>query len=97
MSGDDLNRIIKIKFIRIEFVDVFGLKFNFIFVCNMFMMVDKNNSGFVEFQEFFDMFVVLVLGNQNIVVNIVNYKMKYIFLIYNICFWILKKVSICIR
>lgn len=49
MSGDDLNKIIKIKFIRIEFVDVFGLKFNFIFVCNMFMMVDKNNSGFVEF------------------------------------------------
>lgn len=72
MSGDDLNKIIKIKFIRIEFVDVFGLKFNFIFVCNMFMMVDKNNSGFVEFQEFFDMFVVLVLGNQNIVVNIVS-------------------------
>lgn len=63
MSGDDLNRIIKIKLTRTEFADALGLKPNSIFVRNMFMMVDKNNSGFVEFQEFLDMFVVLASGD----------------------------------
>ncbi|XP_078313072.1 dual oxidase 2-like isoform X3 [Crassostrea virginica] len=62
ISGDDMNTIIKIKLTRTEFAEALGLKPNSIFVRNMFMMVDKNNSGFVEFQEFLDMFVVLASG-----------------------------------
>ena len=62
ISGDDMNTIIKIKLTRTEFAEALGLKPNSIFARNMFMMVDKNNSGFVEFQEFLDMFVVLASG-----------------------------------
>ncbi|XP_062578537.1 dual oxidase 2-like isoform X2 [Saccostrea cucullata] len=63
MSGDDLNRVTKIQLTRTEFADALGLKPNSIFVRNMFMMVDKDNSGFVSFQEFLDMFVVLASGD----------------------------------
>ncbi|XP_048733941.2 dual oxidase 2-like isoform X2 [Ostrea edulis] len=63
ISGDDLNRISKVQLTRTEFADALGLKPNSVFVRNMFMMVDKDNSGFVGFQEFLDMFVVLSSGD----------------------------------
>ncbi|XP_061164792.1 dual oxidase 2-like [Saccostrea echinata] len=63
MSAEDMNRVTKIQLTRTEFADALGLKPNSIFVRNMFMMVDKDNSGFVGFQEFLDMFVVLASGD----------------------------------
>ncbi|KAK3607886.1 hypothetical protein CHS0354_036708 [Potamilus streckersoni] len=57
------NQIVKIKLTRTEFADALGLKPNSVFVRNMFLMVDKDKTGFVSFQEFMDMFVILARGN----------------------------------
>ncbi|KAL3866800.1 hypothetical protein ACJMK2_044068 [Sinanodonta woodiana] len=57
------NQIVKIQLTRTEFADALGLKPNSMFVRNMFLMVDKDKTGFVSFQEFMDMFVILARGN----------------------------------
>ncbi|KAK3606272.1 hypothetical protein CHS0354_037948 [Potamilus streckersoni] len=57
------NEVSRIQMTRTEFADALGLKTNSIFVRNMFLMVDKDKNGFVSFQEFMDMFVILARGN----------------------------------
>ncbi|XP_060062787.1 dual oxidase 2-like [Ylistrum balloti] len=63
LSGDDINKVQKIQLTRTEFAEALGLKPTSVFVRNMFLLVDADNSGTVSFQEFLDMFVVMSSGD----------------------------------
>ncbi|KAK3606293.1 hypothetical protein CHS0354_037969 [Potamilus streckersoni] len=56
------NEIEIIQLTRTEFADLLGLRPNSMFVRNMFLTVDKDKNGFVSFQEFMDVFVILARG-----------------------------------
>ena len=64
MDADTANEVSKIQLTRTEFADALGLKPTSLFVRNMFLMVDKDRNGFVGFQEFLDMFLILASGMQ---------------------------------
>ena len=64
MDADTANEVSKIQLTRTEFADALGLKPTSLFVRNMFLMVDKDRNGFVGFQEFLDMFLILAGGMQ---------------------------------
>ena len=62
MSQEQMNSVQRIKLNRTEFADALGLKPTSVFVRNMFLLVDSDNSGTVEFSEFLDAFIVLSTG-----------------------------------
>ena len=62
MDGDTSNKVAQIQLTRTEFAEALGLKPTSLFVRNMFLMVDKDRNGFVGFQEFMDMFLILARG-----------------------------------
>lgn len=62
MDADTANEVSKIQLTRTEFADALGLKPTSLFVRNMFLTVDKDRNGFVGFQEFLDMFLILAGG-----------------------------------
>ncbi|KAK3606296.1 hypothetical protein CHS0354_037972 [Potamilus streckersoni] len=63
LDSKSANEIARIQLTRTEFADALGLRPNSVFVRNMFLMVDKDKNGFVSFQEFMEMFVILARGN----------------------------------
>ncbi|XP_033750428.1 dual oxidase 2-like isoform X2 [Pecten maximus] len=63
LSADDINKVQKIQLTRTEFSEALGLKPTSVFVRNMFLLVDADNSGTVSFQEFLDMFIVMSSGD----------------------------------
>ena len=62
MDAETSNKISQIQLTRTEFAEALGLKPTSLFVRNMFLMVDKDRNGFVGFQEFMDMFLILAKG-----------------------------------
>ncbi|KAL4227430.1 hypothetical protein ACF0H5_012874 [Mactra antiquata] len=62
LDADALNQVSKIQLTRTEFAESLGLKPTSMFVRNMFLMVDKDRNGFVEFKEFMEMFTILAKG-----------------------------------
>ena len=62
LQMEELNKIRNIQLTRTEFAESLGLKPTSIFVRNMFLMVDKDRSGFVGFEEFLDLFQILSSG-----------------------------------
>ncbi|XP_021358388.1 dual oxidase 2-like isoform X2 [Mizuhopecten yessoensis] len=63
LSAEDINKVQRIQLTRTEFSEALGLKPTSVFVRNMFLLVDSDNSGTVSFQEFLDMFIVMASGN----------------------------------
>lgn len=59
LDQETAKQLANIKLTRTEFAEAFGLKPTSIFVRNMFLLVDSDKSGFVNFREFLDFFVVL--------------------------------------
>ncbi|XP_060072103.1 dual oxidase 1-like [Ylistrum balloti] len=59
LDMDTSKQLADIRLTRTEFAEAFGLKPTSIFVRNMFLLVDADKSGFVNFREFLDFFVVL--------------------------------------
>ncbi|OWF54042.1 dual oxidase 2-like isoform X1 [Mizuhopecten yessoensis] len=59
LDQDTAKQLADIKLTRTEFAEAFGLKPTSMFVRNMFLLVDSDKSGFVNFREFLDFFVVL--------------------------------------
>ena len=66
MDAETANQVSQIQLTRTEFADALGLKPTSLFVRNMFLMVDKDRNGFVGFQEFMDMFLILARGTFSI-------------------------------
>jgi dual oxidase len=62
LQMEELNKIRNIQLTRTEFAESLGLKPTSIFVRNMFLMVDKDGTGFVGFEEFLDLFQILSSG-----------------------------------
>ena len=65
MDGETSNKVSQIQLTRTEFAESLGLKPTSLFVRNMFLMVDKDRNGFVGFQEFMDMFLILAKGRSS--------------------------------
>lgn len=62
LSAEQINKVQRLQLTRTEFAEALGLKPTSVFVRNMFLLVDTDNSGTVNFHEFLDMFVVMSSG-----------------------------------
>ena len=56
------REIIGTELTKYEFAEALGLKPNSTFVESMFKMADKDDSGYMTFREFLDLFVVFYKG-----------------------------------
>ncbi|KAK3086551.1 hypothetical protein FSP39_020108 [Pinctada imbricata] len=63
LSKSALSTIHQINLTRREFADILGMKSNSEFINNMFLLVDRDQNGFISFREYLDFFVVLAKGD----------------------------------